>query len=73
MKHPNPTIEEILNNYFISNKCTITLKNGRILTGVFNEQDKPSGKIIGWFFTTHFDKKRINVPHDQIVLIEKPD
>lgn len=72
MKTKNPSLKEMLTHYFISNQCTIQLKNKQILIGTFtNEPKKESNIITGWYFKPKNEKDSIIIPHDQILMIEK--
>jgi len=72
MKTKNPSIKEMLTHYFISNQCTIQLKNNQILIGTFINKSpvKESNTIKGWHFKPNKDDPII-IPHDQILMIEK--
>lgn len=74
MRTPDPTIDDILNDYFNCGICTITYKNGQAVTGIFTHlPDRPTGKITYWQFIPYKEKPMIRVFHDQIALIERPD
>jgi hypothetical protein len=72
MKTPDPTTDDILNDYFNQGQCTITFKNGQILVGIFtNSPYKPDKiKIIGWYFNYLPDKITILIYQDEIKEIE---
>ena len=73
MKTVNPSVNDILNDYFNRNKCSILLKNNEKLHGVFTKQHKPNRKIIGWWFNALPEKQDRLVFHDEILEISRND
>jgi hypothetical protein len=71
---PKPTVQKILDDYYYHGTCTITLLDRTKINGDFTVgQIKEHGKIIGWYFIPHKEKPIINVYHNQIAVIERPD
>ena len=69
MKIITPSIDDITNHFWDKGQCSILLKNDQSITGVFTRQNKPEGKIIGWWvYVVH--GAEMYVPHDQIAWIE---
>lgn len=71
MKTINPSLDNIIDNYRTMGECTITLKNGQILTGNFDSDSfKESGIIKEWYFIPKKETNSIPIRHDQIAVIE---
>jgi hypothetical protein len=72
MKTLNPSVPDILRDYFTKGQCTITFKNKQILTGIFtNSPYKPDKHTItGWYFNFLPNKVTILVYHNEIEEIE---
>jgi hypothetical protein len=72
MKTLNPTVADILNDYFTKGQCTIIFTNGQILTGVFTKNPYKPDKhtITGWYFNYLPDKITILIYQNEIEGIE---
>ena len=66
MKITNPTVDQILDNFFNHGNCSLLLKNGRIILGIFTGQHRADHKIIGWYFNLLPEKKDEIILHSDI-------
>jgi len=72
MKTPHPTLDDIINDYRTHGECIFTLKNGKVIRGVFPTHPITElGNIIGWNIKLSDKATPIPVYLDQIEWIER--